>query len=63
MSPKGTLVVKSILGFRNLLFTMNFTYLGTYVKSKHIHVSSNSEGEVESVWHVQENVYAHVFLF
>lgn len=40
---------------------MNFSYLGTYVKSKHIHVLSNSEAEVEGVWHVQENVYVHVF--
>lgn len=39
---------------------MNFSYLGTYVKSKHIHVLSNSEAEVEGVWHVQENVYVHV---
>lgn len=63
MSPKGTSGVKSSLGFRNLLFTMNFSYLGTYVKSKHIHVLSNSEAEVERVWHVQEKVYARVFLF
>lgn len=53
MSQEGTLDVKSSLGFWNLLFTMNFTYLGTYV-------SSNSEVEVEKVWHLQGNVYVQV---
>lgn len=32
-------------------------------KSEHIHASSNSEDEVEKVWHLQGNVYVQVYSY